>query len=56
MPENIPDQLPDTPEFTPPVYEEGVEKVGVVPVGEAYYHGNKKVIKPGHIKEYYENK
>ena len=53
---NLADQMPNPPEFFPPVYEEAVERVGAVLVGEDYYHGDKKVAKLGHLKEYYANK
>ena len=53
---NISDQLPNPPDFTPPVYEEAVERVRAVLVGEDYYHGDKRVAKLGHLKEYYDNK
>jgi len=53
---NISDQLPNPPDFTPPVYKEAVERVGAVLVGEDYYHGDKKVARLGHLKEFYDNR
>lgn len=52
---NLEDQMPNPPEFTPPVYKEATERVGAVLVGEDYYHGDKRVAKLGHLKEYYDN-
>lgn len=53
---NITDQLPNPPDFSPPVYEKAVERVGAVLVGDDYYHGDKKVARLGQLKDYYANK